>query len=530
MSASTRQEGGRRARALRWIPYLLALLFVVNSLRSLPCGNPIDTDAARHIMNGAFVHDLVKNGDLKHPIQYGKLYYSRLPGVSLPYHPPLFPAIEAALFLVFGVKLAVARVAVAAGAGIAVLLLYRLVLATHGSHAVAAASVLAFFAWGRTQAVSNDVMLEIPALAFVLGALYAIRRLDAPYSLRTGIAFAALAGAAVWTKQTAVFLGAVPFGIALLARRWRLLAGPAIWASSVLFAGIVFGLTLLTSEFHWTGVTIAAHTGSLPRIVAHNIGYYAAAIAHNASVAFAVAAAAAAGVALWRTLRTECPSPDEAFYLAWAFAALGVPLIMSVYDERYLFLAMPPLAVMVFSAVERLGRAALGASRAWLAPVAIAGSLALFNLAQPLPFLTGPSIAARVLAANAPARIVYGGRSNGAFIFGLRETERGLENVVIRADKLTPDTFPTANFEAFAHRFGVNYVVLERTSMKRRWDALFDSPPPSMVLVREIAISSSDALAKGRLRIFRFTNPAPTPADTLKLRIKRIGADLEVSF
>jgi 4-amino-4-deoxy-L-arabinose transferase-like glycosyltransferase len=523
-------ERVREPRLLRWAPWALALLFTLNALRSLPCGNPIDTDAARHAMNGAFLHDLITSGDFRHPVLFGKQYYSRLPGISMPYHPPLFPSIEAAFFMLFGVNIVAARVAVALAVGIGVLLLYRMVLETHRSHAVAAASVLVFFSWRWTQLVSGDVMLEMPALAFALGALWVIRRPEPVYPLWRGLVLAVLAAASVWTKQTAVFLGAVPFAFVLFTRRWRVLARPTIWISSLLFAGLVFALTLLSAELRWTGVTAATGTRHLDRIVLHNAAYYAASLARTTGLAFAIAAAAAAIVAVIRSLMSKRAAGPDALYLSWAFSALGVILVIGVYDERYLFFAVAPLCVITFAAVERLSKLAFGPSKAWLAPVALAAAFAITGLAEPAVFLDGPDDAARAIPGDKPARIVYCGRTNGAFIFSLRSQGHHTRDTVVRGDKLPDDTFTPAAFEDFAHRFGINYIVLERTIVKRRWDPLFDSPTPSMLLMQEIRQPASEPLSDGRLRVYRFTNPSPTPEDTLKFRVKRIGEELEVKF
>jgi hypothetical protein len=524
------QDSGRAALPVRWAPYLLALLFVLSSLRSLPCGNPIDSDAARHAMNGAFLHDLVKSGQLTHPVEYGKQYFSRLPGISLPYHPPLFPAVEAAFFFVFGVKFAAARLAISIAVGICVLLFYRLVLSTHGSHAVAAASVLFFFAWRWTQLVSNDVMLEMPAFVFALAALCAISRLDLDYPLWRGLAFALLAGAAVWTKQTTVFLGVVPFGYALLTRRWNLLSGKTIWISSILFGGIVLTLMLMSAPFRWTGVNVVTHSAHVRNVVLTNLLFYAGALLHETGYAFGVGAGVALIVAAARSAVRRPKRPTDELYVSWALSALGVLLAMSVCDERYLFFVVAPLAVITFAALERLSRAVLGPARAWLPPVAIAAVFAAVGLAQPAPFLRGPEEAVSTIAGGGSARILYCGRSNGAFIFGLRAVDQDLRKTVIRGDKLPKDTFTPANLEQFAHRFGLNYILLERTSRHRPWDGLFDAPGPSMVLVREVPISSSDPLSNGRVRIFRFTNPSPNPEDSLKFRVWRIGRDLEMKF
>src|ERR1051325_4629796 len=102
-----------RGAVLRWTPYLLAVLFFFSALRGVGATDVIDTDAARHAMNGVFIHDLVRSGHWSHPVEYAKAYYAQYPALSMPYHPPLFPAIEAFFFAVFGVNLLTARLAIA---------------------------------------------------------------------------------------------------------------------------------------------------------------------------------------------------------------------------------------------------------------------------------------------------------------------------------------------------------------------------------------------------------------------------------
>src|SRR5215471_16124288 len=98
---------------LRLAPLLLAIFFGILSLRGVAGSSIADYDPPRHALNGAFVLDLFRHGKVLHPVQFGYWYYSRLPALSLPYHPPVFPAIEALAFAVFGVSPVVARLTVA---------------------------------------------------------------------------------------------------------------------------------------------------------------------------------------------------------------------------------------------------------------------------------------------------------------------------------------------------------------------------------------------------------------------------------
>ena len=120
-------------------------------------------------LNGALIYDFVRSGDLAHPIAFAKQYYSRFPGITIPYHPPLFPVIEAGFYSVFGVTFFAARLSVAIAAGACAFLMYRLVQSTHHSDGLAFATTLTYMALPVALNSGADVMLELPAMAFTLG-------------------------------------------------------------------------------------------------------------------------------------------------------------------------------------------------------------------------------------------------------------------------------------------------------------------------------------------------------------------------
>src|SRR5215471_3663811 len=154
-----------------WMQYVLALGFCFWALYGVAGTEVIDTDAARHAMNGAFIYDLVRTGHLGNPIEYARQYFGHLPALSMPYHPPLFPACEAVFYALFGLNLLTARIAVAVSVGICVILLYRLTLRTLGVPLMAACVCVTTFSLWTVQLVGRDVMLEFPSMVFTLGAL-----------------------------------------------------------------------------------------------------------------------------------------------------------------------------------------------------------------------------------------------------------------------------------------------------------------------------------------------------------------------
>ena len=522
------------ARVVRFAPYVLAAFFLLWSLRGVT-GNEVHVpDAARHLMNGVFVHDMVRDGQLAHPVGYGKFYYSRLPALSMPYHPPVFPLIESLFFFVFGVNLFAARLAVALMVALSVFLLYRLIISTHGSHLLATVSILTFFSLSISQYVATDVMLEFPAMVFMLAALYHLRDLARGYTLLRGLSFALLAAAAVWTKQQTVFLGLVPFFYVIIARRWRLLAGKTIWISSALFGACVLLLLYISMKFNGAGLDQVSKGASIFSIFMRNVGIYAGYFQEW----FGLVPAILLGLAFFAALfmrRSKEENPND-LYLAWVAAALIFHLLLDAYEERYLIFLIPALLVVGYSMLIKLCRRIWPPARVWYVPALVALAWLIINLSStPVEFLHGPSEVAQVVAKAKPDRVLYCGRTNGNFIFTVRTLDPQLHTVIIRGDKLPEAIFTPEEFEDFAHRYGINYIVLEHTLKSPKdwtmpWDGLRLQPTPSMAFEREIQLSSSDAEYNGELRIYRFTNPSVTPESTLKLPIPKIKGDFEMNF
>jgi hypothetical protein len=518
-----------RAHLPAWTPYLLAVLFALLSLRGVESRNVVDTDAARHAMNGAFVHDLLLSGRIAHPIAYGKEYYGRLPALSMPYHPPLFPAIEALFYFVFGVNLLAARLAVALAVAVCTVLLYRLVAATHHSDVLAlCASVTVLSLW-NSQLVSTDVMLEFPAMAFALAALYCLRDAGREYPLGRALLFATLGAAAVWTKQFAVFLLAVPPLYFLATGRWRLLFSRNFWISTALFALAVKALMSLSAPFNRTGVDQAPLTPtSIWLAFQGNLNYYGPALAHELlgwPGLFALGTAALLALSFrrgaWRGLKIE-------LYLAWMVAIGAVLMAVGPHTERYLFFFFPPAVVAAYAVVLRGSELLAGPARAWRIPVAMAAAWFIAGCWFHPEFLRGPAEAASVVVRPAPQRVLYGGDADGNFIFAVRALDARLQTTVIPAQKLAPEVFPAAAFEDFCRRYAINWVVLEDTGNPQKWSELMAGPTPSMRLERVLALNSSRPRWRGHLRIYRFTSAAARPEPGLVLPIEKIQSSIEV--
>ncbi len=517
---------------------LIALLFAVGGLHSVGYNNIVDTDGARHAMNGAFIHDLLTRGhysELLHfsrVLHFAKAYYVHLPALSLPYHPPLFPFFEAIFFLIFGVNVLAARLAIALAVALSAMGLFRLVIKTHASALVAAFSTIMFLTLPYVLWLASDVMLEFPALVFVVLAIRCLADVDKQYQWKDALLFAVLAAAAVWTKQQTVFLGAVPFFYIALIGRWRLFFKLPIWISSGLFLVLVAALTLLSLPVHGAGVNQALPPQGHRYFYLHHLAFYVSNYSGVVGPAgvflLLVFAAALAGRMLQRR--------STALYASWAISALLLLVLLAPYSPRYLFFVVPPVFVLGFASLAEIsGR--WPATRRWV--IVASGALLLATIAYSsrsrVAFMRGPDEVARMLSSLTPRRILYCGGTDGNFIFSYRSHHAPLETVILAGDKLSADVFIRTALEDFVHRYGVEYVVLEQAPrlpprMKHPWEPLIDAPAANMVPVRDVSLASSDYRWNGMLRIYRVTNPSPTPDTDLVMRMNMIGGSMRFTM
>jgi Dolichyl-phosphate-mannose-protein mannosyltransferase len=522
---SERTFGRWKCAATTVLPYVLALLFALLALRGALSTDVVDPDAARHGMNGVFLHDLIREGQIGHPVAYAKKYYSHFPALSLPYHPPLLPLAESIFFFLFGVHYFVARLLISLFTGGSVVLFYKLVLKTGGSHFLAVASIMTFFVLRGSYLLSRDIMLEFPALFFALGALHFLADPDADLDLRSSLGFALLAAAAVWTKQQTIFLGAVPFAHIVIARKWDALKNRWFWFSAAAF-GVLVAVLAAVSIGSGFGTNPEWRHGGIADMAAKRVLAYAVGFRVQFTL---VPALFIAGSFLFFLFVSEQNSGfKRALYLAWVLAVSIELLFLPPYDGRYLFFMQPPLIILAYAALCRLSELVLRPSRAWLIPSAVVVAVFVLNVARVPVRLQGPSTAARLAAGDGNNRILYFGRTNGAFIFALRTLDPKLGSVVIRGDKLSSELLQADRFEAFAHDYGVDFIILEQTNRTVPWDELLASPTGSMHWQADIPLRCSFPDRSGTLHIYRFTNPSPNPKQTILMEkgIYRRDVDL----
>lgn len=512
----------------RWLTSLaLAVGIGMLSMRGAFESDVVHTDAARHAMNGALIHDWVRSGRIMEPVEYAKAYYARMPAVSIPYHPPMFPLIEAFLYGVFGVNVVVARVAVAICVSVCALLIMRIIVGQYDNLALAIVTIITFFSLGDSLIVSSDVMLEFPALAFAVAALTFVRLDDGNWRLRDGLLFAALGGLAVWTKQHAVFVGLVPTIYLVLTRHWTLLLGKTYWISMSLFSALVYALLKTIPAGGGVGGTSQVLGSSLYATLSRTLEFYPRAYFEMLGIIPGAVCALAFIVLLVKRLSTRQPSHSD-LMLSWALAVIGMVLILKQFSSRYIIYALPPMiclgyyGVLEFCRRETSQRAAQGVLLGCFALVAIGNFQQINDLRITL---RGPGDVAKYVVGQNAERVLYCGNFDGSFIFAMRSLCEPMQCWVLVGDKLAEEAFEPESFKDLIDRYGIEYVAIERTALDEPWDEASFESIPTLKLEKEFELKKTRSKKlSGRLFVYRNSSPSPEPADPTQFQVNTIGS------
>ena len=255
---------------------LLVALTLVLYGRDLSNSRGTFGDSFHHLINGIFLFDALHEPSraVADPWAYGTVYYQHFPAISLGYYMPVFAMIEASLMLIFGVSPVTGQLAVLLMAGLMTFFAFKW-FRLHFDHWWAVGATIALISTPILVCWGQDIMLEIPALAFVLGSMWLFERLllnsDRP-TWSAALAWASMTALAFWTKQHALMLLGVFVVSVVVTRRWDRLRNPAVLVSMALVA--VAGASVVA-----TALVIGGD------VVGHSVGFTAQHVADRFNVA-----------------------------------------------------------------------------------------------------------------------------------------------------------------------------------------------------------------------------------------------------
>ena len=536
------------ASARRWQPAaVLALVLLASAVGVLFITSPQHgdfwwSDAPRHAIDGVFYYDLLKELPLFRLKEYAMDYYVQYPALTVLFYPPMFPAVEALFFAIFGVSHFTAQLAVA----------FFYLLAVWGAYALSRfwfnrvlsfSIALAFAGMPEVALWGRQVMLEIPACAFLFWACYALLRYLDSDRLKWLYLCAALLVGGVYTKQTVAFILPVFLGMMWAKRGKAILRDRHIWGTAALLAVAIAPLAVISLRFGHVNVNsvVGGSWNTVPVFSLKGWLFYAQQIpAQIGWPATVLAVVYVAGSAL----RPEWRRQPFAFLVAWFLSGYVLFSLVALKEPRHTVFILLPMAFFAVSGLRHL------LARVPAHPIGVAVcAILMFSYtvaSKPVPAVSGYRQAADYVARHAPPNsvVLFSGYRDGSFIFNMRAREDRRDLWVLRSDKLllrvtqrrelgvTELPLSESDIEQLIRDYGVTYVV----NQPNFWDDLAAMQRFQKVLSSEsfekvhvIPVTSNTGHEDRQLDIYRNTQPVSTSKSLIKLELPIINATVEGS-
>jgi 4-amino-4-deoxy-L-arabinose transferase-like glycosyltransferase len=524
---------------------LLILLFLCLLFRLAPWqGDFYWSDAPRHALNGVFVKDLLAAAPFSAPQEYALRYYAQYPALTILFYPPLFYALSAPLYALFGVSHATALFAVFLHYAALAWGSYRLAglwlpreAAMLCALTVIALPEVAF--WGR------QIMLEVPAFAFLVwSAYYFVRYLrdERPWGMYLACALLVLG---MYTKISLAFMAPVYALMLLTRKRWGLLHDRHVWGALLLSVVSLVPLMVLTVKFGQanvqsvTGIADAeVSRGSLSgwlwylRQLPAQLGWTALAGAALGAIALAVAAV---------RRRLEGLGEQVVFLGAWFCVGYVFFSAIDLKEARHSVFLLLPAVLAAYLALSLLPQRTLALG---LGIALAAGTLGQTLWSRPVFAVSGYAQAVDYLAHHAPkdSAVIFSGYRDGAFVFNMRTREDRRDLSVVRADKLLlrvavrrelgveQKALSESDIRALIHASGAHYIVVQPgfwndLEVMRRFEAVLASD--EFERVERIATPANFPAHEQELVIYRNKGPVAKRSDAFQIELPIIGRKIE---
>ena len=545
--ASSLATARGNARVADSLVFCLLVMACIALLLTAPAeGNFWWNDAPRHAMNGVFVRDFVTAHPFDRPMQWAIDYYLKRPALTIMFYPPLFYAVEAAAFALFGVSHFVAQATVAmftvllAGSsyGLARIMLPRW-SAAGAALLVIGTPEVAF--WAR------QVMLDIPAYAFIVASAWALSqyiRLGRPWSI---YASAVLLLAAIYTKYNAGFIApALCLAFVLAKGKAALHDKHAVIAGMLAVAGLAPAVLFLMKFGASNLESVSGLQGTLPLNSLACWLFYITALPSQLGLLLVILGVAGMALVGWRCVVGD----DRWFYallLGWLIFGYLFFTLISLKESRDTIMVLLPLAFGAVLLLHSILPAPLGQASGLTLGV---GSLLYTLLLVPVSKVDGYRDIASYLAGTVPLDgiVVYAGYRDGNLIFDLTEIPARKDIAVERIDKLLLSVpvgerrrgvrqanYDEATIKQMLRDSGASYFVIQPgfwsdLGVMSRFYAVMNGPDYQKVAHFDIAGTLSTQDGTGGIDIFKPAYPVSVRRKALELDMPLAGQHFQGSL
>lgn len=497
------------------------------------------SDAPRHATDGAFYHDLFRDLPWGHFRQYAMDYYLQYPALAILFYPPLFPVVEAVFFGIFGVSyfsamLTVAVFYLAAAWGAYFLCRRWLSPAAAFSVSLLFAGAPEVALWGR------QVMLEIPACAFLICSSAVFFRYLERGTPRLFYLLTVLWAAGAYTKQTILLIVPVLLFVLWYQKGWPVFAKREILRGGVLFVVLLAPLIWMSVTFGHvnTDSVTGGIWNQMPVFSWNGWLYYVKQFPKQTNWVVFVLAGLSFTTSL---LYTKWRGQGEVFFGGWLIFGYIFFSFIALKEPRHTVVILLPLAFFAVQGILRVAPRQVAPGAVLLLAVLSFGHTLL---RKHVPYLRGYAEAVDYVAARSPRDgvILFSGYRDGAFIFNMRTREDRRDLSVLRADKLLLKVtqrrelgvqerdYNQAQIAEMLTRYGVSYVV----NQPNFWDDLKNMQQLQRVLhtsqfrlLATIPITSNVGHGDHQLEIYENLSPLNAQRERITLDLPLAGVVVE---
>ncbi len=496
-----------------------------------------NNDEPSQAVTGIFIADLIRAFPIHHATLYAYAWYAHYPNLGILIWPPLFHTVEALFYMALGISAVTARLAIYGFALFGLVFWFRLVRELAGERAALAALVLLALL-PRLLLFEQSVMLEVPALALAVAAIFFwFRYLDSklPRPLYT---FAVLAALCLLTKENCIFLAVFCVLTLLVERKLRWIVSAAMLraiAIVLVIAGPYYTLSLKVLH-HFIGADVVTGQGFTFRSWWTYV-YYLHVLVYQAGIPVVVLAVV--GAVTWRRWTKAAAARRMAM---WLLAVYLTFLVIPHKESRYVIYWLP---AAVFFAVGPLvsGR---WPKRVRTGGVATLAALLIFTGWEAWrferPYVSGyKAVAERVIRSGRGGFVEYDGLMPGDFIFYMRALDPSRSWVVLRKELYVHDWVPAWGSKQLVHsqadvrtvlaRYGVRYVVVDNSPPMYQAQTLLrevvHQPPYRLLAAYPVSTNVSDIRGE---TLYLYENPqaAPPTAKELVLPMMTISHSIRI--
>jgi len=536
---------------------LLGVLLAIGLAQGLawqPSEPFYNNDENRHVMTGVFFRDFLADMPLGGLRDYVTQYYLQYPALGLMVWPPLFYGIEGAFMLVFGTSYKAALALVALFSALAFTYFFLLVRRTHGTAAAAVSTLLLGLA-PMVFTLGHHVMLEMPALAFVMAAVYHfVRYLDLGRRRDVYAAAVASAGFAL-TRFDGLFLLLFFLLAVVVRRRFDILRRLEVWLAAALALAIVLPVYVpMMLEFGRAHVLMTVHGGAEGfegRGPWYALSYYPRDLLKRIGPFTAVPCVIGFLAALGPARRRACWP-----YLALAAATYLAFTPLAELEERHSIYWYPAFALFAWVGIDWLaGRVAgwlkqplrtASVLATVLATIVVCGAFWIAARSQAL-YVRGYEEAARYVVANTRSSrfTFFDGFLNGDFIYQVRRLDPGRRLWNLRGDKILYSVLisPRGGYKEYAgaeagildslYRYDPDLIVVEepqvffKIPVAEQLRKTLAGRPERFELVKTFPVESNVPAFQGvRIAVYRSRVRNPAPARQVSFDMIGLGRSL----